>query len=265
MSTDPFPGRRPVERRVGLLLALALLLASGLEAQGRDLFGKITFPLGTVESKQGADGNWKRVTLNHELFVGDHLKTRAKSRVEITLRGGGKFRVGELSELELTKAKVEGLKKDFGATVSRGQVWVAAKAAFGETKNVAVRTPTAVAAIRGTTFRAVADTALSSILLYDGEIDVIWAQVAEQVGQGQQGPGGQGGFQIGAPTQVAPPQQIPGPFEISLDDWIKLVAGMQINVRSDGKYELFEFDQEADAQLEFVRWNMERDALDAEP
>ena len=246
-----------------MLLALVLVLASGLGAQGRDLFGRISFPLGTVEAKAGTDGDWKRVTLNHELFVGDHLKTQAKSRAEITLRGGGKFRVGELSELELTKAKVEGLKKDFGATVSRGQVWVAAKAAFGETKNVAVRTPTAVAAIRGTTYRAVADTALSSVLLYDGEIDVIWSQVAEQVGQGQQQ--GQQGFQIGAPTEVAPPQQIPGPFEISLDDWIRLVAGMQINVRSDGKYELFEFDQEADAQLEFVRWNRERDSLDVGP
>lgn len=259
-------GTRPAGRWVGLSLALLLVLAGGLRAQARDLFGKISFPLGTVEAKQGAEEEWKRVSLNHELFVGDFLKTQAKSRAEITLRGGGKFRIGELTELELTMAKVQGLKKDFGATVSRGQVWVAAKAAFGETKNVAVRTPTAVAAIRGTTFRAVADTAMSSILLYDGEIDVIWSQVVDEAGQGQQqGQQGQGGFQIGAPTQVAPPQQIPGPFEISLDDWIRLVAGMQVNVRSDGKYELFEFDQEADAQLDFVRWNRERDALDEGP
>ncbi len=259
------PERRPAGRWAGLSLALLLVLAGSLGAQTRDLFGKITFPLGTVEAKQGVAGDWKRVTLNQELFVGDHLKTQAKSRAEITLRGGGKFRIGELTELELTMAKVAGLKKDFAATISRGQVWVAVKAAFGETKNVAVRTPTAVAAIRGTTFRAVADTAMSSVLLYEGEIDVIWSQVVDQAGQGQQGPGGQGGFQIGAPTEVAPPQQIPGPFEISLDDWIKLVAGMQVNVRSDGKYELFEFDQEADAQLEFVRWNRERDALDDGP
>ena len=75
--------------------------------------------------------------------------------------------------------------------------------------------------------------------------------------------GGGGGFAIGAPQQVAPPTQIPGPFEVSLDDWIRLVAGMQVNVRADGRYELFEFDREADAQLEFVRWNTERDSLDA--
>ena len=245
------------------LLAIALLPSMLLYGQGRQLFGKISFPLGRVESRPGAAGNWTRVDLNQEMFVGDFLKTAAKSRAEITLRGGGKFRIGENTELELTKAQVEGLKKDFGATVSKGQVWVAAKAAFGETKNVAVRTPTAVAAIRGTTYRAVADSAMSSILLYDGEVDVISADADQSGGGGQGGGGGGGGFAIGAPQQVAPPAQIPGPFEVSLDDWIRLVAGMQVNVRADGTYELFEFDREADAQLEFVRWNMERDSLDA--
>lgn len=259
--------RRPHRRRSAaptlVLLGLLLLPAGALFPQSRDLFGKITFPLGNVESRLGADGTWTKVNLNQEMFVGDHLKTAAKSRAEITLRGGGKFRVGENSQLELTKAQVDGLKKDFAATVSRGQVWVAAKAAFGETKNVAVRTPTAVAAIRGTTYRAVADSAMSSILLYDGEVDVIGAS-ADQSGQSQQGQGGTGGgFAIGAPQEVAAPQQVPGPFEVSLDDWVRLVAGMQVNVRADGRYELFEFDREADALLDFVRWNVERDSLDA--
>lgn len=255
---------RPARKPAALLAALILLAAATLHGQGRQQFGKVSFPLGRVEARTGENADWQRVSLNHELFVGDFLKTHAKSRAEITLRGGGKMRISENSELELTQAKVAGLKKDFGATLSKGQVWVAAKAAFGESKNVAVRTPTAVAAIRGTTYRAVADTAMSSVLLYDGEVDVIWAGVAGSGGpqDQQQGQGPQGGFQIGAPQEVAPPEQVPGPFEVSLEDWITLVAGMQVNVRSDGKYSLFEFDQAADSQLEFVRWNMERDSLD---
>ena len=243
--------------------ALVLLLLGSLHAQGRQVFGKISFPLGIVESKTSSEGSWSKVGLNQDMFVGDFLKTAAKSRAEITLRGGGKLRVGENTELELTRARIEGLKKDFGATVSKGQVWVAARAAFGETKNVSIRTPTAVAAIRGTTYRAVADSAMSSILLYDGAVDVISGSAADEAGEDQQGGGGGGGFAIGAPQEVAAPEQVPGPFEVSLDDWIRLVAGMQVNVRADGRYELFEFDREADAQLEFVRWNMERDSLDA--
>ena len=46
------------------------------------------------------------------------------------------------------------------------------KSAFGEKKNVAVRTPTAVAAIRGTTYRAKSGSEESSVLVYEGKVDV---------------------------------------------------------------------------------------------
>ncbi len=239
---------------------LITLLVSGLSAQGKQLFGRVTFPLGTVQVQVTANPGWKKVALNEEVFVGDKVKTLQKSRCEITLNGGGKFRIGEQTEIELTQASVTPLKKDFGATVHKGQVWVAAKAAFGETKNVAVRAPTAVAAIRGTKYRTVADTAESSVLVYEGKVDVIWAGAVEESGQGGSGPGGApGAIKIGPPQQVAPPTQVPGPYQVSLEDWITLVEGMQINVRRDGKYNMFEFDQATDAELDFVRWNKDLD------
>jgi hypothetical protein len=49
---------------------------------------------------------------------------------------------------------------------------------------------------------------------------------------------------------------------VSLEDWISLVEGMQINVRKDGKYSMFKFDQDTDAGLDFVKWNKEQDAKD---
>ena len=39
-----------------------------------------------------------------------------------------------------------------------------------------------------------------------------------------------------------------------------LAQGMQINVRKDGKFSMFEFDQDADSGLDFVKWNKEQDA-----
>ncbi len=239
---------------------LVAVLLSGLSAQGKQLFGRVTFPLGTVQVQVTANPGWQKVALNQGVFVGDKIKTLEKSRCEITLNGGGKVRIGEKTEMELTKASVTPLKKDFGATVSKGQIWVAAKAAFGETKNVAVRAPTAVAAIRGTKYRAVADTAESSVLVYEGKVDVIWAGAVEESGQGDAGPGAPGAIKIGPPQEVAPPEEVPGPYEVSLEDWITLVEGMQINVRRDGKYNMFEFDQATDAELDFVRWNKDLDA-----
>ena len=44
--------------------------------------------------------------------------------------------------------------------------------AFGEKKNVQLRTPTAVAAIRGTKYRAKAGENESEVLVYEGKVDV---------------------------------------------------------------------------------------------
>ena len=247
----------------GLAILLGGPAATGLSAQGKQLFGKVTFPLGDVQVQVAKTPDWTKAAMNQELFVGDRLKTAVKSRCEITLNGGGKFRIAEKSEVLLTEAKVTALKKDFGATVTRGQVWVAAKAAFGETKNVAVRTPTAVAAIRGTKYRAVAGEEESSVLVYDGKVDVNWAQGLDQSEEDQQGDSG-GPIRLIQPTEVAPPEEVPGPYEVTLEDWITIVEGIQINVRADGKYSMFEFDQAADAGLDFVRWNKDLDTEQGE-
>ena len=197
----------------------------------------------------------------------DVIKTLAKSRCEITLVGGGKVRIGENAELEITEANVKPMEKNFGATLKKGNIWVAAKAAFGEKKSVAVRTPTAVAAIRGTKYRAKAGDDESSVLVYEGKVDVNAAKNVtearkQQMRQGFQPPGAAPKFKIGPVTEIQAPTQVAGPYEVSLEDWVSLVEGMQINVRKDGKYSMFKFDQDVDAGLDFVKWNKEQDAKD---
>lgn len=248
-----------------LIPLLLLTLMSDLLAQGKQLFGRVTFPLGNVQIQVTANPGWEKVGLNREVFVGDCIKTLEKSRCEITLNGGGKMRIGEQTEMELTQASITPLKKDFAANVSQGQVWVAAKAAFGESKSVAVRAPTAVAAIRGTKYRAVAGDDESSVLVYEGKVDVVWAEAVEESRQGDSGEGGAPSpIRIGLPQEVAPPEEVPGPYEVSLEDWITLVEGMQINVRRDGRYHMFEFDAATDDELEFVRWNKDLDEQQGE-
>ena len=197
----------------------------------------------------------------------DIVKTLARSRCEITLVSGGKLRIGENSELEITKAEVKPMEKSFGANLKTGDVWVAAKAVFGEKKNVSIRTPTAVAAIRGTKYRAKASEDESSVLVYDGKVDVNAAKNvtearAQQMRQGFQPQGGAPKFKLGPVQVVDAPTQVAGPYEVSLEDWVSLVEGMQINVCKDGKYSMFKFDQDQDAVLDFVKWNKEQDAKD---
>ena len=123
-----------------------------------------------------------------------------------------------------------------------------------------VRSPTAVMAVRGTTFRdeAAADSSLE-LLVYEGRVDAGPASPptsgrADGAGAGPHG-------SAGAPAVSAGPKPVAGPFEITLDEWVKVTEGMRLRVRADGRFALQPMDREADAALDWVRWNQERDSL----
>ena len=243
-----------------MFLIRILIFSSILSAAGQP-FGKISLPLGKVQFKTETT-DWARAKPNQKVFEGNSIRTQAKSRCEITLTGGGKVRIGENSELELNEASVKLMVKNFSANLKRGNVFVSAKAAFGEKKNIAVRTPTAVAAIRGTKYRASAGENESSVKVYDGKVDVNQAKnYIEERKKKRQGliPKNMP-FKLGPVTEIKAPTQVSGPFEVTLEERVTLAEGMQINIRADGKFHMFEFDQAKDAEDEFVKWNQELEA-----
>ena len=242
-------------RAIILLVTLTLVFAD-------QPFGKITLPLGKVDLQNSLEEAWKRARPNQLVFEGNIIRTLQKSRCEITLTGGGKIRIGEQSELVLNQVSVRPMVKNFSANLKKGHIWVSAKAAFGEKKNISIRTPTAVAAIRGTKFRAKAGEDESSVLVYDGKVDVNQAKnVIERRKEMRKSMAPEKPkFKLGPVKEIAAPTEVAGPFEVTLEEWISLVDGMQINVRKDGKYHLFKFDQKTDAEQDFVKWNKEQDA-----
>ncbi|MDP6499721.1 MAG: FecR family protein [Candidatus Marinimicrobia bacterium] len=250
-----------------LAFSLLVFLISDANTAGKQ-FGKISLPLGKVEVQSPGSDSWVKAKPNRPVFEGDVIRTAAKSRAEITLKGGGKIRLGEKSELELNEANVKPMTKNFKAKLKRGNVFVSAKAAFGEKKNVQLRTPTAVAAIRGTKYRAKAGEDESEVLVYDGKVDVNAAKnVIDERKEKRKSfapgaPTGKPKFTLGPVTETKAPTQVSGPYEVTLEEWVTLAEGMQINVRKDGKFHMFEFDQSKDGDLEFVQWNKELDAAD---
>tara|TARA_Y100000780_G_scaffold208867_1_gene206105 strand:- start:569 stop:1336 length:768 start_codon:yes stop_codon:yes gene_type:complete len=244
-----------------LTFSILVFFVSDINTAGKQ-FGKISLPLGKVEVQATGVEAWEKAKPNRPVFEGDVIRTAPKSRAEITLQGGGKMRIGENSELELTAANVKPMAKNFSANLKKGNIFVSAKAVFGEKKSVSVRTPTAVAAIRGTKYRAKAGDDESEVLVYDGKVDVNAAKNIIDERQEKRkslDPGSAPGkpkFTLGPVTEVS------GPYEVTLEDWISLVEGMQINVRKDGKYHMFKFDQAKDGDLDFVQWNNELDAAE---
>ena len=105
-----------------LIMALSVITI----AFGQKEFGKITLPLGRVEVQKGGKGAFKKALPRMSINEKDIIKTLAKSRCEIRLVGGGKLRIGENSDLEITEANVKPMEKNFGATLKKGDIWVAA-------------------------------------------------------------------------------------------------------------------------------------------
>ena len=117
-----------------------------------DPIAKITLPLGKVEVLKFNTDVFVKAMPQQELSSGDIIKTAPKSRVEILhlgRKGNYKIRVVQESEYVVTADNLRLMGKSFEGTVKKGNVWVAAKATFGQKEDVNRLMPTAVAAIRG--------------------------------------------------------------------------------------------------------------------
>jgi len=189
--------------------------------------------------------------MNLPVTEGDRIQTVKAEVVEVTLKDGSVLRIAEESDVAIL---VPG-KNAVSASVKSGKIWANIKKLSKRNASFEVTSGTATAAIRGTVVRMdnVPQDSMTKVLVYDGKVDVgPGANLAAQQ---------QPAAQPGERKEVPGPQEIPGPFEVSLMEWVSIVKGQQINIRPDGKYHKFEFDQQKDAGDAWVKFNLERDKV----
>jgi len=209
----------------------------------------IAAPLGKISYVEGEaflvdHGKEKQLKVNQKIELGDQIRTGAESVVEVSYDKGTVIRIGEKSDIKLSGGEVAG-----NVQVNQGKVWANVhKLASGQFR---VSTPVATAAVRGTVFRVDANLDSSStIALYDGKVDVGPADTTKiKPANGSTAPS------WGPPTEVA------GPYEVSMETWIHLEPGKEINVRWGGKFATKDIDTKTDAQSKWIEFNRKRDAL----
>jgi hypothetical protein len=236
-------------------IGLLTIFVAGLDviAAKENAIGTVSFLIGgpnDVQIKHKELQDWSPAKLNTSVLSGDAMQTKQESRCEVKLLDGSVIRIGENTLFEFTEASISKSTKNVKSELKKGQVWsnltkVKSKEGFQ------IKAPTAVCAVRGTIYRVDADST-TKCLVYDGSVYVgpvgFWGQPLQRGNKSLQ------------PIQVPGPQQVPGPYEVSLDQWISIVKGYQIEVRADGKFASSRFDEKRDAELDWVRWNLERDA-----
>ncbi|MBN2364766.1 MAG: FecR domain-containing protein [Calditrichaeota bacterium] len=241
------------------LLGIFFILVAFTSAS-REPVGKITFPLNRVFVIPEGTSDLKMAYFNMDVFSGDKIETKRESRCEITLTNGDVVRIDEnslytLEDIEVTQETVKA-----SSFLSVGKLWATIRKIFTEDDYVAVKSPTAVIAVRGTIYRVdVAEDSMTTLRVYDGEVEV--KPAAAGIGKLQQSKPERTG-PIGPPRDVPGPRDVAGPRDVSEAQWIEIVkAQQQIRISSDGKFEKSDFDLIDDAKSDWVQWNKQRDEL----
>ena len=215
--------------------------------------GNLTFMLGRpvdVKVKHAGQEKWTNAQLKMKIFNQDIIKTSKEARCEVKLLDGSIIRIGESSEFEFNQANVTNSTKDVKAAIKKGKIWANLKKMKGKQESFQIKTPTAVCAVRGTIYR-IDSGKESKFLVYDGIVDVgpntFWGKTEQTPTKSLK------------PVEVPGPHEIPPPYQVSLDEWVKIVKGYQIIVRPDGKFAKSKFDDDKDSQLDWVKWNKNLD------
>lgn len=239
-----------------LLLALVtgvlLFPCFPVDAATAGSLGKVSFMIGKAKKKAAQQPQWAELRLNQKINDGDWIQTAGEERVELSLTDGSVLRVSENSEVVICGKAGQSVSTD----LKQGNLWCNIKKLSQKSQDFQVKTGTAVAAIRGTVFKMQKDSTDTSttVAVYNGKVDVgpdkalKDKQEAEKKAKGPE-----------AREEVSGPTEVPGPYEVSLEDWVSIVAGMQINIRPDGRYDKKPIDAQKDTADAWVKFNQKRD------
>ena len=230
-------------RRAALALVAAALAAAPRAADRPAPAALVTFLDG--KATRTASGRTDALAQGSALREGDRIDTGKRTRLELTLADGSVVRLGPLSRATLERARFGSTPEDrtFSARLFVGAVWAnVAKAVAGDAR-FEVRTENAVAGVRGTTFRVDAAQDRSVVVrVYGGVV-----AVASGLPRPEQRPG-------------EPRREIPGPEEVTREQWERIVTEMmEVRVSAAGAPEdPRAFALSADDPWE--DWNRARDA-----
>lgn len=225
--------------RIWQILVLVALVVVSAMAQGGGSIGKVSYVEGEAFLERSGKAAQK-LSVNMKVRQGDVLRTGVESILEITLGNGTVLRFAEKARGVLNASGDNGNVK-----MESGKLW--ANVQKMQKGGFSVSTPVATAAVRGTIFRVEThDSVGSTVALYEGLVDV--------------GPADSSKIKAPEPaSDWGPPVQVPGPYEVSLEDWVRLKPGKQIHVQDNGKFATGDIDATKDSDDQWVKFNLQRD------
>jgi hypothetical protein len=235
------------------VLVLVVEIAASLEVGGEK--GLVTFVEGSAKKQKMQETEWANVYKDAEVIGGDRLRTMTQSRAELELARIDKIRMAPKTTIDIFKLYEETKEqaRESKIVLQNGDLW-ANVGKKSENMKFTIGTPVAAAAITGTTLRLnVAQDSSAEVKVYHGEVILTNAPESKTVIPKSL-----------QPYQVQAPYEIPGPREVTMEEWAIIVKSMQKvkvdkngKITSAGKFALGDTDEQSD----WVKWNMEMDKM----
>ena len=216
---------------------------------------KINITQGVVTCVEGKaaltkKGSTKKSKLaaNTIVFPGDILHTGSNGRVEIIINRESVVRMKENTRLSLNEFGDKEKKKGKTAVdLKSGTIWTKVKKFVGKICRFECSLPTAIAGVYGTVYQtSVTDDSTSEVKVYNGEVSVKGSPTEKPSTAGEI-------------VEVSGPTEIPGPQEVTLDEWVRIVKSMQkVTIGKDGiPSDVTAFKRKPSSSWE--QWNEKRD------
>ena len=176
-------------KRIILTVILTFFLTLTSTLTYAAVIGKLTAIQGDVDVLKPGMERAAPAVLQQPLSEGDIIRTKSNGKAEITFVDDSVVRLAPNSRLQITEYLMEGNKRKSGvmnlfrgkmrAVVSKSRGFLAA--AFGESEKFEVRTPTAVAGVRGTDFFISYQMGVTAIAVREGRVDTFNPAIPGQI------------------------------------------------------------------------------------
>lgn len=208
--------------------------------------GEVDFRMGELTVIHKGSKASDEIDEEDKVFEMDTLITGEESKCEIILNDGSTIRISEKSKY-VFESYSDTPKIAFVGNLIKGESWTNVNKADKSARDFKVKSPIAVAAVIGTSYRMTSDGKITEIAVRDGKVNVDLEQKVKTE-YNIQPKKKSNSF---APKEVGGPKEVPGPYEVTLDEWISIVRGEVISVRYDGRYNKFKTDiQKLEAEWE---------------
>lgn len=157
-------------KRASFLLLLCAAVPAGATAE-RPLKATLTEMTGDVQTQTKDGAAWEPAEPGVVLAADARLKTGAGASADLIFDDGTAVHAGENASLSVETAREDGTGREFSLRLWAGRVLSQVLKREGSPARYRIRTPVAVAAVRGTEFVADASEGGTQLAVFEGEIE----------------------------------------------------------------------------------------------